>query len=242
MLFITGDTHGLYDKLKFSDPYFPEKKNLTKNDYVLITGDFGGLWDGGERDEQTLNFFSQQPFTTLFVDGNHENFDLLNSYPVEEWNGGKIHRIRDDILHLMRGQVFTIEGHTYFTFGGGISVDKYRRTEHINWWREEYASESEKQEAIEVLERVGNRVDFIVTHACPESVKENDLARCISLIGVKCDTEKFLDEIKERTDYKAWFCGHYHTDLYFERHKMLFMYQETLNPLELSFVTVDKNL
>ena len=24
----------------------------------------------------------------LFIDGNHENFDLLNSYEIKEWNGG----------------------------------------------------------------------------------------------------------------------------------------------------------
>ena len=140
---------------------------MTKNDFVLITGDFGGIWDGSERDKQTLDFFSSQPFTTLFVDGNHENFDLLNSYPVEEWNGGKVHKIRDDIIHLMRGQVFTIEGHTYFTFGGGISIDKLQRTEHVTWWREEFASFREKEEGVENLKRHNNKVDFIVTHTCP---------------------------------------------------------------------------
>ncbi|MBQ6518698.1 MAG: metallophosphoesterase [Anaerolineaceae bacterium] len=234
MIYITGDTHGLLDVLKFESPYFSQKKELTKQDYVIIAGDFGGIWDGGYRDEKTLDFFSQQPFTTLFVDGNHENFDLLNAYPVEEWNGGKIHKIREDIIHLMRGQIYDLQGHTYFTFGGGVSIDKSLRTEHINWWREEYSSFSEKREAMINLEKHGNNIDFIITHACPETIKNNDLARCISLRGTKCDTEHFLDTILDRVSYKTWFCGHYHTDLYFENRKMLFLYQEIVKPIEIS--------
>ena len=31
--------------------------------------------------------------TFVFLDGNHENFDFLATFPVEQWNGGKIHRI-----------------------------------------------------------------------------------------------------------------------------------------------------
>ena len=232
MVYITGDTHGLYDVLKFENAYFPQKSQLTKNDYVIISGDFGGIWDGGERDQKTLDFFSQQPFTTLFVDGNHENFDLLKAFPVEEWNDGKIHRVRDDIIHLMRGQVFTIEGHTYFTFGGGVSIDKALRTEHVNWWREEFSSFAEKQEALENLKKHGNKVDYIITHTCPETVKKNELARSVSIKGVKCETEEFLDTILDTVTYKTWFCGHYHYDLYFEGPKLLFLYNEIVNPAE----------
>lgn len=43
--------------------------------------------------------------TILFADGNHEQFDALNSYSVDEWNGGKVHIIEPGIIHLMRGQV-----------------------------------------------------------------------------------------------------------------------------------------
>lgn len=73
------------------------------------------------------------------MDGNHENFDLINEYPVEEWCGGKVHIIRCDkegkpkIIHLMRGQVFEIEGKKIFTVGGAYSIDKYMRTPHRSW-------------------------------------------------------------------------------------------------------------
>lgn len=230
MVFITGDTHGLLDVLKLSNPYFPARSSLTKKDYLIVAGDFGGLWDGSWRDEKTLDFFSSEPYTTLFVDGNHENFDLLKKYPVEEWNGGKIQRIREDIFHLMRGQVFNIEGHTYFTFGGGLSIDKLMRKEHISWWREEYASEDEKKEALENLEKHGNKVDFVITHTCPEIVKREGVSRCIPLKNAKCETEAFLDEIIKKLTYKSWFFGHYHADLYFEEYRMLCLYQEVVDP------------
>lgn len=54
---------------------------------------------------------------------NHENFDRLMAYPVEEWHGGKIQRIRPSVIHLMRGQVFELEEKKLFTFGGASSHD-----------------------------------------------------------------------------------------------------------------------
>ena len=135
MILITGDTHGTIDFNKLKT--LPMKiKDLTYNDYVIIAGDFGGVWSEKTL-EQDLYHYKKLPFTVLFVDGNHENFDLLNSYEVEYWNGGKIHRIAKNIIHLMRGQVFEIDGKTIFTFGGAISIDKVHRKEHISWWKEE---------------------------------------------------------------------------------------------------------
>ena len=79
MIYITGDTHGGFQR--FGNKYFPPQKHMSREDYVIITGDFGGLWDGGPKDWYWLDWLSGKPFTTLFVDGNHENFDLLNALP-----------------------------------------------------------------------------------------------------------------------------------------------------------------
>ena len=70
-----------------------------------------------------MDWLDCKSFTTLFVDGNHENFDRLYEYPVEEWHGGKVHKIRPSVIHLMRGQIFEIEGKSIFTFGGASSHD-----------------------------------------------------------------------------------------------------------------------
>ena len=51
------------------------------------------------------------------------NFDRLYQYPVEDWHSGKVHKIRESVLHLMRGQVFEIEEKKIFSFGGASSHD-----------------------------------------------------------------------------------------------------------------------
>ena len=96
---------------------------MGREDYVIVTGDFGGLWDGSPKDPILVGLLEEKPFTTLFVDGNHENFDLLNALPERPWNGGRVHVVREHILHLMRGQVFTFGGLTWFTMGGASSHD-----------------------------------------------------------------------------------------------------------------------
>lgn len=120
-IYITGDTHG--DFQRFGSKYFPQQKEMIWEDYVVIAGDFGGLWDGSQKDQYWLDWLNKKPFTTLFVDGNHENFDLLNTLPEKEWNGGRVHVVREHILHLMRGQVFDFGGLTWFTMGGAASHD-----------------------------------------------------------------------------------------------------------------------
>ena len=112
MVFATGDTHGNF--LRFRPENFPEQKNMTKSDYVIICGDFGGVWDGSRKERQTLDWLESLPFTVLFVSGNHENFDLLKVLPTEEWHGGKVQFIRPHVIHLLRGQVFEIEGYTFY--------------------------------------------------------------------------------------------------------------------------------
>ena len=131
MLYAIGDAHGGFQR--FTRENFPEQVNMTREDYVLICGDCSVVWDGGERDRESLKWLEQLPFTTLFIDGNHENYDRLAEYPIEEWYGGKIQRIRPHVLHLMRGQVFDIDGCTFFTMGGASSHDIegwYSRTGH----------------------------------------------------------------------------------------------------------------
>lgn len=227
MIYITGDTHGFndIDKLVLNKTL----ASLTQDDYLLITGDFGGVWDGGIHDEDILDYYSQKPYTTLFIDGNHENFDLLNSYSVEQWNGGIIHRITDKVIHLMRGQVFNIEDRTIFTFGGGLSIDKAYRTTGISWWPEEEPSEEECLEAMENLDKTGFLVDYIVTHAAPESIVRNEINNVHRLLYLDCKAEMFLDKVLKKAVYRHWYCGHYHFDMDIPDNRLSVLYQRVLD-------------
>ncbi len=124
MIYVTGDTHADFSRL--DEEKFPIQNEMTKDDYVIICGDFGGVWtfeEESQREKQMLDWLESRNFTTLFVDGNHENYTRLYNYPAEEWNGGKVHKIRNSVLHLMRGEVFDIDNKKFFIFGGAKSHD-----------------------------------------------------------------------------------------------------------------------
>ena len=164
------------------------------------------------------------------MDGNHENFDRLYSYPVEEWHGGKVHRIRDSVIHLMRGQVFDIDEKKIFTFGGASSHDidggilepddpefKKKKKEldkgwlpyrinHLSWWAQELPSEEEMQEGRRNLEANGNKVDFMISHCCASSTQ-------VLLGGAMYKPDiltDYLEELRQKVQFKKWFFGHYH--------------------------------
>ena len=223
-IWITGDTHGNWMH-RLNTNAFPEQKGMTKDDYVIICGDFG-LWHDTKSERRNLDWLEDRPFTTLFVDGNHECFDRLYAYPVEEWNGGKVHFIRPSVIHLMRGQVFTIDEKTFFTFGGASSHDiqdgilepgddriekwerefKRFRVNHVSWWKEELPSNEEMREGVENLLSYNNNVDFIITHCISSST-----AALISNGMYKPDKlTAYLEEIRQMVNFKRWFFGHYH--------------------------------
>lgn len=231
-LYITGDCHGEFKK--FGMARFPEQKSLTKQDYVIICGDFGGIWNGDKSEKYWLDWLRNKSFTLLFVDGNHENYDMLKEYTVEEWHGGKIHRIRDNVIHLMRGQVFEIGGNKVFTFGGASSHDivdgilerssptfkqdvknlekknGLYRVNHESWWEEELPSAEEMEEGIQSLDRHNWEVDLIITHCL--STKAQDILQ--KKARYHCfDSDRltdYLSIIRSRCKFSHWFCGHYH--------------------------------
>lgn len=228
MIYATGDTHGSLQRFKPEN--FPEQAPMTKEDYVIIRGDFGGVWDGGKKDERNLDRLEALPFTTIFVSGNHENFDRLARYPVEEWKGGKIQRIRPHVIHLMRGQVFEINGYSFFTMGGASSHDiedgilnpkapdfeeQYWtlrqigarfRVNHYSWWKQELPSDDEYEEALKNLEQAAYEVDYIITHCAPSSIEDK-----LGSNGYVHDRlTDFLEEVKEKARFHYWLFGHYH--------------------------------
>ena len=160
MIFATGDTHGNF--LRFSTEHFPEQRQMRRSDYVIICGDFGGVWDASAEERYWLDWLDRKSFTTLWVDGNHENYQYIYSYPVEEWNGGLVHRLSENIVHLMRGQIYDINGKRFFAFGGCKSSEKWK-AEGL-WYPEEEATDEEYASAYENLKKRDNKVDYILTH------------------------------------------------------------------------------
>ena len=175
MIYITGDTHANFSR--FNEENFPIQNEMTKDDYIIICGDFGGVWSFEEEsrhEKEILDWLEQKNFTTLFVDGNHENFTRLYNYPIEEWNGGKVHKVRPSVLHLMRGEIFNIDNKKFFTFGGAKSHDiqdgilnldeeekiynfrkqgAFFRIRDFSWWDLELPTNDEMKNGIKNLEK-----------------------------------------------------------------------------------------
>lgn len=229
---VCGDTHGVDDIGKIKELQNSENK-LDYSDYIIICGDACILWK-----EETVksNIAIYESFGTniLFVDGNHENYDLLNSYNVEKWNGGLVHKISNHIIHLMRGQVFDICGKIIFTMGGADSRYKENRVEHKGWWRQERIdlSESPASNYIENLAKYNNSVDYVITHTLPTSViadyKDYLLNSNIELTPFYLDktiikpSNDALEKVLKIIKFKHWYSGHRHTDVTFGKFSILY--------------------
>lgn len=228
MFFVTGDTHGGIDIDKLSAKHFPEGKTLTRSDYVIVCGDFGlpflpmdtstDTEFVSDRDERAsrngyrkwMRWLSEKPFTLLWLDGNHDNHPFWNSQPVAEWNGGLVnfHPLAENVIHLKRGEYYTIDGTAFWVMGGAASHDRAKRTEGFNWWPEEIPSSQEMAHGRATLEAHGNKVDYILTHTLPQSL----MAAVCGKAQPPEPTQSYLDQIYADTAFRYWFCGHMHMD------------------------------
>lgn len=233
MVFVTGDCHG--DFRKFNERFFPIQDELTRDDIMIVCGDFG-IWNDDESEKWWLQWLSEKSFTIAFVDGNHENFDRLcgEEFPIVDFYGGKAHKIRENIYHLMRGYIFDFEDKSFFCFGGASSHDirdgildranyandkdfysdiklyskqnKMFRINHLSWWERELPSQEEMDFGLKTLVEHGNKVDYIITHSCPQQV-----ASIFSFGRFKPDViTEYFDEIATNVEFKRWYFGHLH--------------------------------
>ncbi|MCR5590847.1 MAG: metallophosphoesterase [Lachnospiraceae bacterium] len=207
---ITGDTHGTLDIGKVVRFFAEHEGEYTEDDYLIILGDVGVCAFTPSVEKETRQILRDLPVTVLFIDGNHEHFEMLNNYPVDHWMGGKVHIIEPGIIHLMRGQVYDIDGTTFFTFGGAHSTDMIFRTEGVDWFPEEIPTHEEYEEGLSNLENHDYKVDYILTHSAPREVAAalgfgEDSADEIAL-------RKYFQQIADEAEYKMWFFGHFHED------------------------------
>ena len=209
MIYFTGDMHGDGDRISRAALI-----NVHDGDTLIVCGDFGFLWDGGSRERRALERLSGRGPNVLFIDGTHENFSLLNALPTVTYRGGKAHKLTDRVYHLMRGQIFEIEGRTVFTFGGGETPELELQTdEELTEDRPEVPTRLEMLEGIRNLERVDYRVDYVATHEPPGGVRDfltlsSKSAPTVSAIGA------YLDELAQQAAYTRWFFGSLHRDTF----------------------------
>lgn len=203
MIYVTGDLHG--DMERFSAKAM---RKLKRGDTLLCCGDFGFLWTGDKKEQRLLKKIGRFPFTTLFVDGAHENHEKLAELPVTEYAGAKVHQLGKRLYHILRGGVLEIEGKRIFAFGGGESADRDLREENVNWWYQELPTMEEIDQGREALKAAGDQVDFIVTHEAP-----GRLRRFLSMDDKEYHyLNGFLDRVNQEAKFTQWYFGSFHLD------------------------------
>lgn len=181
-------------------------RRLKKNDYLIVCGDFGFIWDGSTKEKRMLKWLGKRPYHILFVEGTHDNLDLLNTYPEVEWNGGMVHEISGKLRHLIRGNVFKIDDNKILAFGGGESYDTDERISDGRWWIDELPTPEIVEYARQNLILNENKVDYIITHQASYKIK-----RFLSMSNNEFNIlDVFFDEIREKCKYSRWFFGGYH--------------------------------
>lgn len=206
MIYITGDIHGDSERLSKT-----ELSMINKNDTLIICGDFGFIWNNDLRESQILNRLEKRKYNICFIDGTHENFNVLGDMPVALWNGGRVHKIRSNVFHLMRGQVYEIEGKKFFTMGGGEDpeYDLHENDDPITG--KETPTAQEMLTGVSNLEKHEYKVDYIITHEPPAKIRdflrlsENKTLR-VTALGA------YFDELSQQCEFSKWFFGSMHTD------------------------------
>ena len=194
MIYLLSDQHGgenVGDLQKYFDI-------ATDDDILIILGDIGIKFYDTEENRAFDELILSSKKKIAFLDGNHENFDYIYSFPEEAWCGGVVHRITENVVHLERGYIYEIEGKRFFVFGGCNTSEKWKRAGKP-WYPEEAPTQEELLRAYANLEKCGRKVDYILTH-------KYEMGEEISSVELS-ELCKFIDE---QVEFKHFYAGHWH--------------------------------
>nr|WP_221374522.1 metallophosphoesterase [Actinoplanes polyasparticus] len=130
-------------------------------DVLIQLGDFG--YNYGRHFLALVSAAAMyQRLPVLFIDGNHENFPKLHSYPI---GADGLREVSDWVWHLPRGFRWEWSGIRFLALGGAHSVDRPWRQPGLSWWKDEAITEEQAAQAIS-----GGPTDVLIAHDCPIGV------------------------------------------------------------------------
>ena len=229
MIYITGDTHGNFQRIK----EFCQEQQTTTNDYLIILGD-AGINYFGDQDNKLKEELTKLPITFLCVYGNHEERpENIKTYQEINLFDGIMYQEKNypNLLFFKDSEIYTILNKKVLVIGGAFSVNKDLMIERgYKWFKDEQPSELIKKQTLNNLKENNYQVDYILSHTCPYKYLPYEMF----YVGVNQDkvdqsTEKFLDLIEELTDYHKWYCGHFHTDKVVDKINFMFEGYKTLD-------------
>lgn len=210
MIYLCGDTHGNINKIS------KILNIMTKKDILIVLGDFGFVWNN--ESNKNLDILEKTNIKILFVDGNHENFDMLKTYKTVKRYGNSVGLIRKNIFWLKRGNIYKIKGKSFLAIGGAFSVDKNYRIQNISWWSDEEINNAEITNTFENLVKYGNKVDYVLTHTCPKFL----IDKMFGLDFKNDANSNFFNTLYTLIDFKHWYFGHFHEDIDYKNFSCLY--------------------
>ena len=212
MIYFLSDQHG-GERIGELTKYLSE---ATEDDLLIILGDVGLKFKDTEENRAFDELLLSAKKKIAFIDGNHENFDFLESFPMGERYGAPVRILSENVVWLQRGYIYKIEGNSFFVFGGCRSGSKWK-TMGL-WWPQEAPTECELTRAYANLKAAGNKVDYVLTHKYEEGLGTGT-----------AELRELCDYINGHVEYKMWYAGHWHE---YRRggEKLLFIY-DVLVPL-----------
>jgi len=188
--------------------------------FHVILGDGGFMWQNNQAADQ-FNYaaLALRPFPVLCVIGNHEPILGMDGLPETDIGIGEtVHQICDApfVAYFKRGKIYNINGFKILVLGGALSIDKIFRKPGKTWWELEYWTEREKSDVFELL-KTENTFDFVLSHTGPQKINQKLFRTAIGGNSKKFTDEVALlnDEIEKRINFREWWCGHFHENVFF---------------------------
>lgn len=223
MIYITGDTHGRFERIE----QFCRKFKTKKEDVLIILGDAGINFSGECYDWPKKEFLEELPITLFCIHGNHEQRpQTIGTYREMQWNGGAVFYEKEfpHLLFAKDGEVFDLEGKKTIVIGGAYSIDKMTRVVYgYGWWPDEQPSQEIKRDVEQRLYEENWKVDVVLSHTTPLKYEPMEVfLPGMDQSSVDKSTEIWLDQIEDRLEYQKWYCGHYHTEKKIDRLEIMF--------------------
>lgn len=223
MIYITGDTHGRFERVEA----FCMQFQTSRNDILIILGDAGINFNGVKYDSWKKQLLESLPITIFAIHGNHEQRPyMIKSYKEKLWRGGTVYYEEEypSLLFAKDGEIFNFNGKQTIVIGGAYSIDKEIRLAYkLGWWEDEQPSEEIKKYVEQQLKKHNWTTDVVLSHTVP--LKYEPVEVFISDIDqsmVDKSTEEWLDCIEEKLSYQKWYCGHYHTEKKIDKLEIMF--------------------
>lgn len=199
---IMGDVHGAYQKL------LEMFKHVSPNDTIICVGDFG-IYHKYLKHLKKL-FKKGYPCKVLVIDGNHEDFRIING-----WSKDELTEFHTNFFYVPRGYVTVIEGKLFAFLGGAESIDFKLRTLGKDFFAEERIQQEDVDKLIKNVN--GRKVDYLITHTPPEFINRVYFPITPDKVEYYNLPLGWIDESAVRMNKVHWalrpkkhFCGHMH--------------------------------